>query len=90
MDNLRNIIIGFANLIIAGVVVIATLVGFIAVGHAAGGDGFSVIGALGGGILGFISGCVATCVLAVLVDIHALMLRAEARATGDSHRVAAR
>lgn len=96
MDNLRNLIIGFANLVIAGIVVIATLVGFIAGGRIVGGvdafgaGQFSTMGALGGGLLGFVVGCVATCLLAILVDIRAILLRTESRPATDGLRVATR
>ncbi|MGH7780162.1 MAG: hypothetical protein ACREQR_10075 [Candidatus Binataceae bacterium] len=93
MDNLRNIIIEFANLIIVGIVAITTLVGFIAVGRILGtfgGGSFSVVGALGGGVLGFIIGCVATCLLAILVDIRAILLRTETKPATDGLRLAAR
>ncbi len=86
MQQLRDFIIGLANLIILASIVLGTLMGFIAGGSAGGmGFGFSFGWALIGGLFGFLASAAAMTLLALLVDIRATLLRIEA-AGGPARR----
>jgi uncharacterized membrane protein len=76
----RNLLIGFAQVIMVVIVVGATIFGFVTAGSAGGAmyGGFSGLAAILGAIVGFVASCAAMSVLAILLDIRQTLLRIEA------------
>jgi hypothetical protein len=77
MDALRGFIIGLANVIIVATIILGTIGGFLSGG--AMGWGFSVFRALIGAAVGFFLSAAAMSVLAILLDIRAILARIEAK-----------